>query len=406
MSVSGEPNVATDPVLIPFGTLTIELGDRDGAVTLDLVDGPDYEQPIVTQQPCAQVGFGIVAEVGSDVLPSAGNLLTLNPIVKGVTSAPGDTVQLPDDALGVNSGENCGSPAGLIGPKDIELLEISLGPFFEQFRSDPAEPSVFASSAALVIDKKFRNDGNLTVGYDGGPQGDPISIQVGGETVVPPSPGTFTSVTIGSTSAKESRGLSVAGMTSFDLVARSGDFDVAVDCGEQVPVAGEPGDIATDATYLRLDNKINPESCQQVGVRVQIQTAAESGDGEARVFWNNSFAAVNTGDEQTVQAYFTIIWAPAGTADLDRVIDYDGDAGPGTASSMLWCDGYDEGGTPVLPAYSGGGAIDVDPVPDDGVVDLRAPWCLVEDHRELAFDGSGQVVQTQVLYGSGDPWAR
>ena len=40
------------------------------------------------------VGFGIVAEVGSDVLPSAGNLLTLNPIVRGVTSAPGDTVQV------------------------------------------------------------------------------------------------------------------------------------------------------------------------------------------------------------------------------------------------------------------------------------------------------------------------
>ncbi len=399
MSASGESNEATDPVLESFGTLTIELDDRDGTISLVLNDGSSYSQPLITQQPCAQVGFGTVAPPSD----STGNLLTLNAIVNGATT-PADTVQLPDDALGVNSGENCGNPAGLIGPD--ELLEIELGPFFEQFRSDPAAPAVFAESASLVIDKKFKNDGQLTVGYDGGAQGSPIAIGTGGQTVGVQPADLFTSVTLGSTSKKNSRGLSVASLTSFDLVALSSEFEVAVDCGEQVTEIGAVGEIATSAVFFRGENLLNPdkpiEDCEDVGVIVEIQDDADAGVTEDRVYWNNAAVGV-AGTPQQVAGTVTIIWAPNPVSEVGNPtqIDYDSD-GPAGYTDALWCQSFsssvDVDGKVTfdveLPPYTGPGAN----------LDGTAPWCVVSSSDVL--DGDGTVTRTQTFFGSGDPWAR
>lgn len=402
LSVSGVSNEATDPVLSPFGTLTVELGDREGAIRLDLVDGSRYTQPLVTQQPCAQVGFGAVAPSSS----SAGNLLTLNAIVGGRTT-PADTVQLPDDALGVNTGENCGAPAGLIGPS--ELLEIGLGPFFEQFRSEPSTPAVFARSAGLAIDKKFNNDGSLTVGYDGGAQGSPIAIRTGGQAVGVQPAELFNSVTIGSTSTKDSRGLSVGSLTTFDLVAVSADFEVAVDCGEQVTEIGDDGDIATSAVFFRGENGVNPdkpiEECEDIGVIVEIEDDADAGVSEDRVYWNNAVTGIS-GTPQQVAGTVTIDWTTVDVADvgdLDRRIDYDAD-GPAGYTDVLWCDSFSR------MVNADGDVTFTATLPDIGVgtpganSDGTAPWCLVEDTRAL--NGSGRISQTQVFFGSGDPWVR
>lgn len=384
------PPIATDPVYVPFGTLTIELGDRSGQLVFDpAAPGDDVTQPLLNEQPCNQITLG-------DISAGTGDLLSLVPLVNGVTG-PGDSVQQPGEFLGVQTaGENCGRQAEVIGPD--ELLEIGLG---SHFNSD-----VFVRSFGAAVDKKFNNDGDLTVGFDSGPQGLTKDVATGGSLVsitgdeIPG--GVFTSATFASTSNKDNRGLSI-GDATLELVTLSDEFDVAVFCGEQVPKLGDAGDIAQSATYLRLDNK-NNDPCEDVGVRVEIQDADATTGFEERVFWNNSFTGIVTGSTQRVQAFFTIVWRPtADSADLDRTIDYDGDESNGVSGSMLWCDGRDPiTGLPILPPFTGQGAIDVDP--STVGIDLRAPWCLVEDDRNL--DADGLIAQTQTLFGSGDPWAR
>jgi hypothetical protein len=399
MSASGESIEATDPVRQPLGTLTIELEDRSGTVTLDLIDGTSFSQPLVTQQPCAQVGYGPVVPESA----STGNLVTLRAIVDGA-STPDDTVQLPNDELGVNTGTNCGNPAGLIGPD--ELLEIEVGPFFEQFRSDPETPAVFADSASLVINKAFNNSGSLTVGYNGGPQGDPIAVATGGATIDVQPADLFTSVTLGSTSSKDSRGLSVATHTSFNLVSPSVDFEVAVDCGQQVTEIGDPGEIATSAVFFRGENdpdkQVDP--CDQVGVIVEIDSDdPNTPESEDRVYWDNAVEGVNTGAPQAVNGTVTIVWAPTPVSEVGNAtqIDYDAD-GPADYIDAQWCESFsaavDVDGKVTfdveLPFYDGPGAN----------ADDTAPWCVVSSTDVLNADGT--VTRTQQFFGSGDPWAR
>jgi hypothetical protein len=411
MSASGqEPPEATDPVYEPFGTLTITLGDRDGTLSLDYdpsqtANDPslmDVAQEIVTVQPCAQIGFGPLA---------GGDLLALTPIVGGATTAD-DTVQLPDDAIGVNSGTNCGNPAGLIGPN--ELLEIELGSFLEP---DPSNPTVFVRSAEVVIDKQFNNDGDLTVGFDGGAQGSPIDVATGGETILLEPDDVFTSFTLGSTSNKDSRGLSVGGPTVLELVTLSEEFEVAVDCGEQLTDVGAVGDIATQVVFFRGENgsaqtgsKFEGD-CVDVGVVVEIQSADDPGVTDDRVFWNNSVTGVD-GSPQDVAGLVTIDWAgvpadgsPADVeAALEREIDYDADDPAAGYSELLWCESFAQSTDPAT------GQVTFTVVqPDIGVgtpganADGTAPWCLVDDERQLV---DGEIFQTQMLFGSRDPWIR
>jgi len=182
-------------------------------------------------------------------------------------------------------------------------------------------------------------------------------------------------------------------------------FDEAVFCLDPaVTQPGDTGDIATSAAFERLKNKgqSTTDDCEDVGVTIVIEEpSAAYPDGS--VFWNNSFVGVG-GSTQQVQAYFTIEWSPtADPAKLNRKIDYDADPTTGLGEDIRWCAGIDlVTGIPILPDYDGDGAIDFDP--DPGAVDLRAPWCLVEDTRELQDDG--KILQIQRLFGSGDPRMR
>lgn len=377
---------ATDPVYEPFGTLTITTGDRDGSLTLDYADGsPSVNQDLVTQQPCNQLGLSPL---------SGGDLLAFTPIIGGGTS-PDFTVQLPDDGIGVNDGTNCGNPAGHID--DDELLEIALGSFL------PGD--VFASSASVVIEKDFPNSGDLTVGYDGGTQDQTVQVARGVQTVDLVPADMFTSLSLGSTSNKDARGLEVLGGTSFELVTLSDEFEVAVDCGEKVTDIGDPGEIATQAVYVRGANdpdKQDPEvPCEDVGVTVEIEDGdVSTGDEDGRVYWNNAFTSVN-GEPQATSGKITITWAgaPASSAGDPTQIDYDAE-GSGVYTDALWCDSFTEttdgAGDPLFvvdfPAYAG-----------PGNIGGEAPWCLVSQTNVL--QGS-QVFRVDTFVGKGDPWGQ
>jgi hypothetical protein len=117
LSVSGQ--TPSPPPTVPYGTLTINITDRAGSVTLALLDGTTYNQSILTTQPCATLALGPITD-GTDTYP--GTLLDFTPI-----AGSGASVQIPGNGIGVESGQNCGTPAGLLGPG--EKLKMSLGTF-------------------------------------------------------------------------------------------------------------------------------------------------------------------------------------------------------------------------------------------------------------------------------------
>ncbi|MGA9278899.1 hypothetical protein [Ilumatobacter sp.] len=401
LTASGESIEATDPVAGPLGTLTIDIGHRDGTVTLDLLDGRTFSQPLMTEKHCAQVGYQPVTPASD----STGNLVNFTASAVGSASSTA-IVQLHARALGINTRGNCGISGHVIGPG--ELLGIELGSFFEQFWSDPATPSVFAASAEVKIEKWLNLSGSLTVGYDGGAQGDPVSVARGGATVELQPPDPFRSVTLGSTSRWPLVGLAVGSRTTLDLIGPSTDFEVAVECGEQVTEIGDTGEIATSAVFLRGENGTNPDkpidACEDVGVIVEIEDGADPGVSEDRVYWNNAQVGVG-GTAQQVAGTMSIEWTPVDVGDiamLDRKIDYDAD-GAAAYTDVLWCESFSQSTnvdgnvtfTAVLPQIGIGTA--------GANADGTAPWCLVADDRELV---GGQITQTQVYFGSGDPWAR
>jgi hypothetical protein len=382
------PPEATDPVYVPYGTLTIELGDRSGQLVFDpAAPGDDVTQPLLNQQPCNQVTLG-------DISAGTGDLLSLVPLIGGVDRTGfGDSVQQPGEFLGVQTaGENCGRQAEVIGLD--ELLEIGLGSYFGS--------DVFVRSFSAAVDKKFNNDGKLTVGFDGGGQVLEEPVQTGGSIVsiagtdIPG--GVFTSATFGSTSNRDNRGLSI-GDATLELVKLSGDFDVAVDCGQQVAVTGS-GLIAETATFVRAENNVNPSyldnDCDEVGVRVQILSD--------KVFWDNGTTDVNDPTSpQDVVGEVTIDFTPipvADAAELEREIDFDAGGGTFDFRPLLWCTKYSKS-TTVETDGTFTIVIDVtQPEYPDGTV---ATWCKVQDLRNLNGENIGQRV---VVAGGGDPWVR
>ena len=392
---------ATQPVFAPYGTLTINLTDRVGTYTLDLagdVTNP-VPEPILASQPCAAV------------LAGTGNLLRLTPNPASATK-DADTVQIRDSAVGVNTGNtSCGSSAAAVIARN-EQLKIELGPAI------PA--SVYVKSASLRVTQLKRGD--LQVRLDDRTMGSPITISQSPQTVpVAPPINTradlFRSITLQSTSTRDNEGLSVFNGTSFELVTLDPNFEVAVNCGEQVTQTATAG-IATKAVFFRGPNAIKPgivpqPACSDVGASVAIRGSGPTYPDGA-VFWDNSRIGID-GSVQAVRATITIDWAPvADPAKLDRQIDYDGDGLAAGFVPTLWCVSFASPTDGVLPLYPNVNqpampAPVIAPTPRPGnaagavYIDgkWRVPWCLVSDSRVLQSDG--KIKQTEVLFGSGDP---
>lgn len=392
---------ATQPVFAPYGTLTINLTDRVGTYTLDLagdVTNP-VPEPILASQPCAAV------------LAGTGNLLRLTPNPASATK-DADTVQIRDSAVGVNTGNtSCGSSAAAVIARN-EQLKIELG---------PAIPvGVYVKSASLRVTQLKRGD--LQVRLDDRTMGSPITISQSPQTVpVAPPINTradlFRSITLQSTSTRDNEGLSVFNGTSFELVTLDPNFEVAVNCGEQVTQTATAG-IATKAVFFRGENAIKPgivpqPACSDVGASVAIRGSGPTYPDGA-VFWDNSRIGID-GSVQAVRATITIDWAPvADPAKLDRQIDYDGDGLAAGFVPTLWCVSFASPTDGVLPLYPNVNqpampAPVIAPTPRPGnaagavYIDgkWRVPWCLVSDSRVLQSDG--KIKQTEVLFGSGDP---
>ena len=117
MSASGaDPVRAEGLVTVPYGTLRIELNNATAQYKVEFepaVGVADLvSQPIGATQPCATV------------TPGVGSLLTFAP-TPGSTTV--DTVQIRNNAFGVNTGNtSCGSSAAAV-ISGSERLKIDLG---------------------------------------------------------------------------------------------------------------------------------------------------------------------------------------------------------------------------------------------------------------------------------------
>lgn len=392
LNVSGaEPVEATDPYFAPYGTLRVDITNRAGLVTFDPAGpGPNVTQEIRTVQPCSTIELGTITPPAP--APS-GDLISFTPVVGGTTGTL-DTVQIPSDGIGVHTGSNCGGPAGLLGPN--EQLVIGIGGYFGS--------DVSAASANLVIGKTNPQDGKLNVQLDAEVL-TPRDVNVGGQTLsVQRTTGTFDTATLSSTANQNSRGLSVKGGTTFNLVVPGG-LEVAVDCGEKVTDFGNPGEIALDAKFYRGENLPKQTSaCSDVGATVDIiaDDPSTPGTNEASVFWTNGAIGVN-GFPQAVSGTVTINWA--GVTDqtkLNRTIDYDAVNGTEFVyQPVVWCTSFttSDGDADGVLSFT----VTRPQVTKVGGASVEAPWCLVSDERTLV---GNQYVQTQVYYGQGDPQAR
>jgi PKD repeat protein len=193
----------------------------------------------------------------------------------------------------------------------------------------------------------------------------------------------------------------------------------AVFCSEPVTASGD----AATATFLRGENGDKfSDPCADVGVIVEVVADSDLGD---YVFWDNSFTGVN-GTPQDVNGLVTIKWQsidPADQAEVDRMnnrlIDYTGLADGIQPKTQSYCldfeqtiglDEFEEETftfnvqLPDWPWFRSDGT----PEPGfilvknaDGVEERKVPWCLVSDTRVV--DEFGNITQTEVLYGRGDP---
>ncbi len=149
MNVSGQ--VVTDadpypPTSTPYGTLTIDLTNRAGSVTVQR--GTDtITQAIRTTQPCAKVVLDPIRVNNVPIGDTSATLLDFEALLGNPANgslAPGGTVQIPSTLLGVEGSSNCGEPSGQLGPN--EALRLSLGSFIDE--------SVSVTSGSLAIGKK------------------------------------------------------------------------------------------------------------------------------------------------------------------------------------------------------------------------------------------------------------
>lgn len=363
---------------VPYGTLTVDLRDRAGTVTLTRLDGAVFSQPLVTRQPCATLDTEPI--VGPDGSTVPGRLVELTPSLPANPGATGMSVQLPSNAIGVHQGENCGGPAGLVGPG--ERLAISLGDF-----AFPTGTKI--RSGSLAIGKTHPQDGNLRIAYDGAFE--TKSIPNAGGTVTFDNK-SISSIWIESTATQNSRGLSLRSPTTLDLVVPSG-FDQDVFCEQSRTVRSNDGDdLASAGTFARLLNgdKSTGTDCDDIGVTIRFNTS----DDFSGILWDNGTTGLNTGSFQDVRALFTIEWKGLPADQLTTFINYDGNF-EGPFFEMQWCTSYDaEQQTAVMPE----GPIGLDAEGTE-IIDT-VPWCLVSNTEHLGPNG---IDQTQVLYGAGDP---
>ncbi len=395
LSVSGQ--TPSPPPTVPYATLTINITDRAGSVTLELLDGKTYNQSILTTQPCATLALGPITD-GTDTYP--GTLLDFTPI-----AGSGASVQIPGDGIGVESGQNCGTPAGLLGPG--EKLQMSLGTFAAyDTNEDTVGNEVTVGSASLEIGRSRPADPkDLKVSFDSGTTESTFPVAVGVSTV---QVGEFTSsITIGSTANQNSRGLSLRGQTSFALVAPI-PYAEAVFCSDDpVPAedVAETGPAAQDATFTRGDNNaagggVTQEGCDDIGVTLQID--------EDGVFLDKGTVGIFTGEPQDVNATLEITWTPLDpesatlAADLDREINFFPEApvaDPGNVFvPVQWCLSSALEGTTLTAVHPQFVGPSNHPFAGDEV-----PWCLVSNEETLT---DGGIVQVQLYHGKGDPRMR
>jgi hypothetical protein len=225
--------------------------------------------------------------------------------------------------------------------------------------SDNGPDSGVRDNDRVVISQNFRS---ITLS----PMGGEVSLEGGGD-------GTYAQYLAAGAVGPIGQKLGTAD-TIFKLVQ---DFDHAVDCGGSV-TATVIGGSATSAEFERLQNYgTNPDQCEDIGVTLRIL--------DVGVRLDKSTAGLQTGAPQAVNARVQIVWKPqkAEVPLPPRQIAID----PALVvfNNVQWCTGVDTNTHRVMHPTG-------------------VPWCLISDN--VAMMDNGQVQQTQVYDGSGDPMWR
>jgi PKD repeat protein len=196
-----------------------------------------------------------------------------------------------------------------------------------------------------------------------------------------------------------------------DITKTVGAYEQAVFCSKAVSGSGTTATI----DFRRGENGLKyADDCADVGVVVEVGTRPEVGD---YVFWDNSFTGID-GTPQDVNGLVTITWLsidPANSVDVakmnNRQIDYTGFEDGIQLKPQSYCLEFEqtfiEGATPEEDTYKFEAVLPDWPEGDDdpGFIlvggEKKVPWCLVSDTRVV--DEFGNITQTEVLYGRGDP---
>ncbi len=366
LTASGE---GSTPITQDRGTLTLEFSiPRSGTVTYQAPGDVDpVVQTLSVLEPCSTVVLG------------GAQLLTFTP-----TAPSNPSVQLPSNGLGVESGSNCGVPAGFVSRN--QTLTVGLGSDIKAIDS-----TIRIESATLEIER--RSSASLKWTTTNYPTGTKTTATVSSTTdtfsATIGATGNFTHVQIEPEGGHpQQRGVSLKGAT-FDLISDP-EFEDDVPCEGEVGTGVVIGGAATSADFYRglNDGAESSADCDDIGVTLQIL--------EGSVLLNKGTTGLTTSDEQNVNATLTINWAPVVHPDgpnhpdvsevLSREINLTPDD-PDTYEDVLWCLSaqYDEEGDLIVESVEH---------------PIGVPWCLVSNEETLV---GGAILQVQVYHGSGDP---
>lgn len=172
---------------------------------------------------------------------------------------------------------------------------------------------------------------------------------------------------------------------------------VPIDCGESRTFDELEVDTIDEVTFARFQDKGDGDECSPARLRVEIETSAETVDGEVR----DVVIIDPVGDDDRIQARVLVQWrvprldatgAPRPPAEINaalvRYVQYPGDEHP---RFVEYCAGADGLPADLLDAETG----DV-----GSVAEIDQPWCLLFEDRTL--DGD-EIVQRLIFSVNGDP---
>lgn len=373
--VATTPASGNTPVQVQTGTLDFVASDATG-------DGftftPDGGGAVLTETFTSGNQSRLIENAGGS------DLTTLIPTGPGTGNRP--YVGLKDHLIGVRAqGEGGGTPAVQINNtgSSAQTLTIELGPDVPGDYASYAQIAMKFKFGAKALVEAFDADGNSVVSDTFACAGSDCGADSGNDRGViaignPDGSTPFVKVVIsivepsdGAVSLLDEPGADPNDYDTFFTIFE--EFDGELDCGENATFGDGLGEPQVDVTRQLQDDCV-------LKVYDLSSTANSPVYGNTQAF---TFDPTGGGAGQAGATFFlTVTWVPETAANPVPVttMDYNND-GVGDGP-LVWCDGIDGSGTPILPSTG-------------------EPWCLIEQNTVLLADGTMQV--TEDMYGTEDP---